>query len=662
MADSRDKAESDSQEVILDGRYRLVSKIGAGGMGSVWLGYDTVLDKSCAVKVLLPNSQAEAFIRFHQEAKMAAKLSHPNIISVFDFGQSETGDLYLIMDYLDGESLAEWSKKQKPLKLVDAVTIFLQICDGLGHAHSQGVLHRDIKPSNIMLVKDDRGLLRVKIVDFGLAKFEGVEQSLTTTGVHVGSPMYMSPEQAISQSIDHRSDIYSLGCLMFKTLTGRTPFQSDTLLDILHKHANAMPPTINEVDENLRYPDDLVDIVGRALEKDPAGRFQTVEELKAALLSIDDSFLSIPSVVVAPAEEETVPPIAPAKERGLLTVKVVVGVCALMVCSAFIVYTFSCGEQKKAEVKSNFLKKRVLDDLVGGMMEDKLEGPFHGRLNAKPDFGDKDMSSILIYKQQKHLSLENSQVTGKKFKILKKLPLVDLNLRKTKITDQDLVEIGKLEDLEILKLGKTEIGDLGIKNLAGLYKLREIDLEATRVTDEGLKTLSKFPNLNAIDVRECQSITGVGLQALSKMNLQRLNVANCKKITRQDENKFMRARPLCALITTELDKIAKKAEEKEQKLWDLHNPNFRKFLKYRKELYDKDFREFFREPRNWELKESEISKIEHSDIRRCLNDRDYIKDPEVRKLWLSKGTWEFLMARERETQHGFDVLAGPMDF
>lgn len=662
MAESPDKADSDSQEVIFDGRYKLVSKVGAGGMGAVWLGYDMVLDKTCAIKVLLPNSQAEAFIRFHQEAKMAAKLSHPNIISVFDFGQSDRGDLYLIMDFLAGESLADWSKKQKPLKLGYAIAIFLQICDGLGHAHSQGVLHRDIKPSNIMLVEDDRGLLQVKIVDFGLAKFEGVEQSLTTTGVHVGSPMYMSPEQAVSQSIDHRSDIYSLGCLMFKTLTKRPPFQSETLLDILHKHANMIPPSINEVDADLQFPRELADIVAKTLEKDPADRFQTINELKEALLTIDVTF-SLPSAVVAPTEQEEPPVVDEKESKKRFATKVIVAVCTLSICAAFIVYTFSTlGIQEAAEKKKlpGMRHPVIMEPVVGGFLEDKLRGPWHGRLDAEGDFGDEDMSSILRFKYQKHLSLEGSKVTGKNFKILRQLPLTELCLRGCNINDGDLVEIAKLSDLETLRLGKTKIGDRGLSNLKGLQKLSFIDLEATGVTDKGLKELGQFPSLSAVDLRDCQAITGAGLQALSKMNLREVTVANCKKITRQDENRFTRARPQSTLITTELDKISKKNEKKQEKVWD--NPHFGKFLKYRKELYDVEFRKFFRQPHNWELTASEISQIDNKSIAKCLKDTDYMKDPEIRKLWLAKGTWEFLNERVKETQHGFDVLAGPMDF
>jgi|AGTN01.3.fsa_nt_gi Serine/threonine protein kinase len=670
MAESTARADSDSQEVIFDGRYKLVSKIGAGGMGSVWLGYDMVLDKTCAIKVLLPNSQAEAFIRFHQEAKMAARLSHPNIISVFDFGQSDTGDLYLIMDFLDGESLADWSKRQNPLNLIDAVTIFLQICDGLGHAHSQGVLHRDIKPSNIMLVADDRGLLQVKIVDFGLAKFEGVEQSLTTTGVHVGSPMYMSPEQAVSQSIDHRSDIYSLGCLMFKTLTKRTPFQSETLLDILHKHANEMPPSINDVDDHLRFPPDLADIVAKTLEKDPANRFQTVNELKDALLSIDATFLSIPSSVVAPAEQEQEMPVDANQGKSQLKLKVIVAICTLSICAAFIVFTISTlGHQEAAERNKTKLHQQpvLMADVVDGILEDKLKGPMHGRLSAEPEFGDDDMQSILRFKYQKHLSLENSKVTGKNLKILNELPLHDLSLRGLKINDDDLVEVGKLTDMEFLKLGKTNVGDAGIRHLKGLKNLKLIELEGTRITNEGLKELSKFPELNTIDVRDCQSITGSGLQQLTKMRLQTLYVVNCEKISKQDEIKFMRARPTCTLVTTEMDRIAKKNEKKDEKIYDYHNPTFRKFLKYRKELYDEEFSKFFRRPLNWELTDKEIAELKNkgrvnNNILKCLRDPDYMKDPQVRKMWLDKATWEFLAEKLRETQHSFDVLSGPMDF
>src|SRR5579885_840846 len=228
MADSQTSSTGSSSPGVsslpqFSSRYELNARLGAGGMGAVYKGYDHVLEKTIGVKMLLPSLKKEAAIRFHNEAKACAKLEHPNILKVLDFGQTPKGDFYLIMDYIEGRSLADVIKTSGPLEVGTALDVFCQICSGLQHAHSRGVLHRDVKPSNVMLAQEAGGNYQVKVVDFGIAKLKSDEQKLTTTGVRIGSPLYMSPEQARGEEVDHRSDIYSMGCLMFAALTGAPP-------------------------------------------------------------------------------------------------------------------------------------------------------------------------------------------------------------------------------------------------------------------------------------------------------------------------------------------------------------------------------------------------------------------------------------------------------
>lgn len=268
-------------------RYELVRKLGAGGMGAVYQAVDSALEKNVAVKILLPGLSADTIIRFQQEAKATARLDHPNIVKVLDFGQTPNGDLFLIMDYVGKSSLEDLIKREKRIPIERALPIFIQIASGLTHAHKNGILHRDVKPSNIMFSETQDG--NVQLVDFGLAKLEaGASQKLTTTGIHVGSPLYMSPEQVSGVDVDVRSDIYSLGCLMFKTLTGKPPLQGKTAIETIMMQREEVPPLLSETDCGLEFSSEIEEIVAKTLEKDPADRFQSAEELKQALEGFRD--------------------------------------------------------------------------------------------------------------------------------------------------------------------------------------------------------------------------------------------------------------------------------------------------------------------------------------------------------------------------------------
>src|SRR5262249_42826160 len=189
--------------------------------------------------------------RFQKEAQAVGNLDHPNIVKVFDFGVDEKDRPYLVMDFLEGKTLGELIKTHGSLPMDQAVHIFEQACDSLDHAHGKGLVHRDLKPGNIMVVKGHRDDHSVKILDFGIAKIVGdggaVSQTLTNTGEIFGSPLYMSPEQCQTGSLDLRSDIYSMGCLMYETLAGKPPLQGATAYETIYKHINEMPKPLRAV-------------------------------------------------------------------------------------------------------------------------------------------------------------------------------------------------------------------------------------------------------------------------------------------------------------------------------------------------------------------------------------------------------------------------------
>jgi serine/threonine-protein kinase len=286
---SGDKSCDSLVGTLFAGRYEIVSLLDKGGMSVVYKARDNVAERLAAIKVLrdalLRNSNI--VLRFEQEARAVSKLDHLNIMRVLEFGLTERTQPYLIMEYLEGTTLADLIRKEQHLSINRALDIFLQTADALKHAHARGVIHRDIKPSNIMLVKNDGRKDFVKVVDFGIAKLlpkEGEEYDrLTRTGDVIGSPLYMSPEQCTGRPLDERSDIYSLGCLMYETLTGVPPFVACTPLGTMQKHINQIvaPLSIPACDTKMLSHTDA--IVFKAMEKDARKRYQSMDQLIGAL-------------------------------------------------------------------------------------------------------------------------------------------------------------------------------------------------------------------------------------------------------------------------------------------------------------------------------------------------------------------------------------------
>lgn len=243
--------------------------------------------RTVAIKVVHPHlvSNAYAMARFQQESEAASCLNHPNIVTVHDFGLLPRA--YLVMDYLDGMCLSDLLANDAHLSLGRSLNIFVQICAGLVHAHQNGVVHRDLKPSNIMLVTIDGKKDCVKILDFGIAKLMLKENPtdirLTSTGEIFGSPHYMSPEQCRGKPMDTRSDIYSLGCIMYRTLTGQRPIPGEDLLECLYNHVTVPPGRFKDVCPEIEVSESLERVILKCMEKEPENRFQTMSELKDVL-------------------------------------------------------------------------------------------------------------------------------------------------------------------------------------------------------------------------------------------------------------------------------------------------------------------------------------------------------------------------------------------
>src|SRR5664279_1906050 len=268
---------------VFSERYELKHLIARGGMAEVYRAHDRLLDRPVALKVLFPELSIDrSFVeRFRREAQAAANLSHPNIVPVFDWGE-DSGTYFIVMEFIDGRPLSAILKTAGALSADRTADIGAPVAAALGYAHKHGVIHRDVKPGNVLIT--DEG--QVKVTDFGIARAINTEESLTQTGAVMGTATYFSPEQAEGVGVDARSDIYSLGVVLFEMATGRPPFLGDTPVAVASKHVRDHPPAPREL--NPAIPPTFEAIILKSMAKDPAHRYPTAEDLRADLLRFNE--------------------------------------------------------------------------------------------------------------------------------------------------------------------------------------------------------------------------------------------------------------------------------------------------------------------------------------------------------------------------------------
>lgn len=266
---------------LLGNRYEILEQLGGGGMALVWKGKDTFLNRLVTIKVLRPEyaSDQDFVRRFRREAQAVASLSHPNIVSIYDVGQ-ENESHYLVMEYVDGESLKELIRREAPLSPPRAIQLARQIAEALEHAHENSIIHRDVKPHNILITRSGRA----KLTDFGIAQASA--STLTHTDTIVGSVHYISPEQAKGEPAGPKSDIYALGVVLYEMLTGKVPYQADGAIGVALKHIQEQPLSLREI--NPMVPEDLEKVVLRAMDKIPERRHKSARALGEDLISISE--------------------------------------------------------------------------------------------------------------------------------------------------------------------------------------------------------------------------------------------------------------------------------------------------------------------------------------------------------------------------------------
>lgn len=560
-------------------RYLPIKELGQGALGKVYLCTDKHLLKNVAVKCLHFGS-ADHVMSFQQEAKIASRLNHDNVIKVLDFGISKSGQPYMVMEYFDGRSLQQIIADHK-LSMSSATEIFLQVCSALKHLHGHDVYHRDLKPSNILVKFSDSGMPWAKLIDFGLSRTTiqdraGIEVQGRTI---VGTPAYMSPDQVEGNVFDATSEIYCLGCVLYEMYSGYPPFSGETALEILNKHIHEVPPLLSVTTQDV--PPGISRIVAKCLEKDRKKRYQSIAEI------VEDFNEGASNAGTVGATTVSAQPVKTQLKWNVI-IPLVAGLFTVGVATAIKVFQAEPGQNKTkirfetlptvdgtpyprldsivANNNKNKENKVSADSLYVAQDADPLddvESNAGRTLDSKADdresltlrfvVDEKSIKKLAHRKSLKHLDISQAMISDKAFADLAALPnlnslvanrtriktldgvgklsnLTRLDLKNTPITDDSLVNLQSLKKLVTLNLTATSITDVGVSKLVGLSTLRDLELSSTLVSPKVADYLIKLPLYRVAIAR-----TAVDEDAVRKIadirTIEVLNINDCEKIS-----------------------------------------------------------------------------------------------------------------------------------
>ena len=551
-------------------KYQVLETVGAGGMGVIYKARHNILNRIVAVKMVHAHIVSpEVIKRFYHEGKASSSLSHPYIVKVLDFGTTESGQPYMILDYVHGKTLSKVLATEGSLSTERFIRLFLQICEALSYAHKNWVLHRDIKPANIMLVENSRGEEEIRIMDFGLAKIiddtEYASQHLTKTGVAMGSPLYMSPEHARGSNMDERSDLYSLGCTMYEALTGTPPFMGKTPFETLLMHLNEAPLPLGEASLGKTIDPRIEQIVLKTLEKNLTDRYQSMEELRKDLLKISN-----PPVADLPITGQT----RSGKAKSLILAgtlagaMTIVGVCCFQtthsgpkpatsessaLSSPTITSEHAASPLASPTITPQHAASPSLDsstvasnhnatDSLGSstIASDHAASASLGSSNIASDHASKPNHTDLVKNQSSAKTSSSdtpfdllAEVTPKQLVESRvQVPnssIIDLSKNSpARISDGDLEPLSEAQWTSRIVLKGLPISDAGLKYLSKL-KLKSLDLESTRVKDLGaLQSVRSLVDLSvARTFLSAKGMKTIGaLSELKTLNLSATKIAD----------------------------------------------------------------------------------------------------------------------------------------
>ncbi len=519
---------------LIADRYRILDTIGSGGMGVVLKAHDPVLVVDVAIKMLGKDHTGLGAARLQREATAAGRLSHRNIAKILNFGQTEDGEPYMVMELLEGISLAKLISESQMLTTSKAVPIFEQIAQALEYAHSNQIIHRDLKPSNVMLLPQGNGEYLVKVLDFGVAKLINEDQSFTQTGAMIGSPLYMSPEQAQGDDTSIQSDIYSFGCLMFETLTGQPPFKGASALETLSMHRSIAAPLITDLISVQKLPREIVDLVDECLRKTPANRpsdFKIVlERLKTIREHLDNKSLTREEKQRISNQHFKIKlyHFWKSKFGAIGALVVFAGLIGLGIC-IFHSEQKRIYESKSATSKLNGSMFKMLENTQTSKTKRRNKTGVFGEdaglrivsaksgLTASGDdsFVDDDLM-LLKDKPVKFVYCNTRGFEGSGLAFVEKNSLTELSALKSDFRNENLKYIEKMPNLKVLCIGSDHLRDDGLKMISKNPGINKLVLHSDRITDSGIKSLGSMPNLVELEIKSI-GITDDVVQSLSAM-------------------------------------------------------------------------------------------------------------------------------------------------
>lgn len=537
--------------------YEFCEKIAEGGMGVIYKARHRALNMYVAIKMLqVTNATSVSVQRFQQEAQTLAKLNHPNLVRLFELGVTSYGQPFTVMEFVEGKGLDRMIAEGGRLTLPRALDVFRQVCNGLEYVHARGILHRDLKPSNIMIVETGPDSIQVKLVDFGVAKImdETAAKSLTQTGEFVGSPLYMSPEQAKGLQLDERSDIYSLGCVMYEMLSGTTPFTARTAVELIMKQVSEQPRNLNVASVGRRYPNALEALIAKMLAKDPEDRFQNVAELRSALQQLLDGHQAWYQVNLSNAVAKTTSLVWPFVVTGA-----VLALAVVVVLSALSEHDKSLRDamtRKKALVERESFPEHLGEDAA------------YSRIVSSPETW-VDVSapialpphpfSLFRERTQRYVEeiIANDQkvVQDSDVALIAGFPLTRLSLKRTGITAAAMPTISKITTLETLELEGVKLQRSDIKTLTNLHSLIDIYLVNCDLDDACLAELAQIKTIAHITVNTNARITTGGIEHLISLpNLTQLSIARTD--VQNDVGKELLAMPKLTRVILDGTKVS----------------------------------------------------------------------------------------------------------
>lgn len=514
----------------LEDRYELSGVLGQGGASTVYKAKDLRLNSLVAIKVLHDDPLGVGAARLQREAQTSAKLQSPNIARVFNFGQTDDGTAYMVMELVEGMSLDRLIKERGRIEYKEAISIFLQICNGLALAHKHDVVHRDLKPANIILSKENKQWL-VKILDFGIAKVE-TDQKLTSTGVLVGSPLYMAPEQATALDVDARTDIYSFGCMMFELLTGVPPIRGNTALETLTMHKSQAPPLVSDMVSDV--PPALVQLVDQCLRKRPEDRPQSIDELHNKLDEVVTGKIEIAPISTSAEVKEAVPQ----KWESFVSIKsfVVLSVIVSSIAGGIFIYQMKLTEERAEKEKAS--KGVSYSDSFGSIPKmidvktDKfkrfasLEGTLYESAKTIIDADLEPLKDMRV----DDLKILSDRLDGSGFKFLAGKKIRQLIMFASAPKPEYVRYLTELPELKDLKLNATYLDDSSLETLSRIKTLQDLTLMGGKFTKKGFEFLSRL-NLTAITLNGVD-ITDKDFEPISHMKeLAVVRLINCKNIS-----------------------------------------------------------------------------------------------------------------------------------